>query len=809
VKAVAYGMATAALLAGMTDVVADDSVPKETYSIQRNRPDFPPGSERVPLRIDRIVVVNALERRDGAEAISPNDIAEATVALGRTVCCDGPDNACVKRIDPNGEMSVAAFLKNSAHTLRDLYLIRDAIARKVEDKGYFLATTIIPPQKLVLSQNPPQVAPRCGRAAPQWVTLPKWPETAPDEPKDGIVHLKPPDSEPWSSVAVNWEAALGTAPSAVEPPPNVAPVLIPPPGFGPRPVKRKKPPVRLHPVDDKPGILPKIAVNLEQAPGTMPHGVAWEAAPVGPPAGNELPTNTACIFIVKGKITGKVVGNPGEERGEDDIFAPPGWTAEQGFLRALKPQIDAGASITKDEFEDAVLRINDLPGIATEFVLTSAGKPIATSERLSGICAQAAVKDQATAVKVSSDQSVRVSTDLPDNDRTLLEERLNVTAVAEKHNFRVFSGIDNRNNGYVGRWAEEFGMEGNLPGLKGTILHGGRLEGRYKRSISGGRLASWDLVGDAWLGDVKMSLSHGHSHSSPGAELEPLEMDSITDTSAVYFSYAAIRRRENNVTLRVGGETVDTETNVIGNKLIEDRVRVGRIGATYDTVHFLNDVRLKELSRIISFLVPTSAVMADVEISQGLKVFNPTPNGYLYLSREDGRNDFTKFRTSFSTVSQTPFDRFSVYVAGNGQWSSVPLLVSEQFTIGGKDFGRAFNPAAFTGDHGISGLAEVRYSRTPDGDLRPFVGEVQLQPYTFIDGGRVWQKSVDTGIPNATAVSAGLGVRANVAVPKIPHIDRLALSFDVQGAAPVVNNAPNANGNGMRAFFLSSLRGEF
>ena len=145
------------------------------YTIQRKRPDYPPGTDQVdlPVPIRHLIVVNA-EPTMGEGDITARDIEDAEVTFGhedkKTLevikdatwpiknilrippnLLDPESDACTSprpegKALPWGCWGKEAYYR--ASTLKHLYLIRDAIARKLEEKGHILASVVVPPQAL-------------------------------------------------------------------------------------------------------------------------------------------------------------------------------------------------------------------------------------------------------------------------------------------------------------------------------------------------------------------------------------------------------------------------------------------------------------------------------------------------------------------------------------------------------------------------------------------------------------------------------------------------------------------------------------
>jgi hemolysin activation/secretion protein len=105
------------------------------------------------------------------------------------------------------------------------------------------------------------------------------------------------------------------------------------------------------------------------------------------------------------------------------------------------------------------------------------------------------------------------------------------------------------------------------------------------------------------------------------------------------------------------------------------------------------------------------------------------------------------------TRYQTITDAWSVKFAAAGQSASGPLLLSQQFYLGGAAFGRGYGSAEISGDNGLAGSLEVRFDQKTN--LRYWNG---YQLYAFVDSGAVWNDGyrLNDGL---SLTSAGGGIR--------------------------------------------------
>lgn len=144
-----------------------------------------------------------------------------------------------------------------------------------------------------------------------------------------------------------------------------------------------------------------------------------------------------------------------------------------------------------------------------------------------------------------------------------------------------------------------------------------------------------------------------------------------------------------------------------------------------------------------------------LEIAQGLDAFGATVGNSPELSRSNADGIFTKFNASVS--GYTDIWRFlGVYGEVSGQWSNDPLLSSEEFSVGGTNFGRAYNYGEVSGDSAVAATLELRAGWDPD-----FAPVGFVQTYAFFDAASV-SNYTRTGKRSDELSSAGVGVRVTL-----------------------------------------------
>jgi hemolysin activation/secretion protein len=208
--------------------------------------------------------------------------------------------------------------------------------------------------------------------------------------------------------------------------------------------------------------------------------------------------------------------------------------------------------------------------------------------------------------------------------------------------------------------------------------------------------------------------------------------------AAATVAYPLIRSRLLNLQVDGTFDYSDLDTDVLGKPYTRDRLRVLRLGLTYDRTDTWRGVNAGRIA-----------------VSQGLDLFNASEPTSDVLSRFYGRSDFTKIGLQLVRL-QTLSDDFDLLASLSGQITWDSLLASEQLGLGGPEFGRAYDTSEVSGDKGVAGVLELRY--------RPSFANVILnaaQFFVFYDVGKVW--NVNFEVPQEESLaSAGAGVRLDL-----------------------------------------------
>ncbi len=165
----------------------------------------------------------------------------------------------------------------------------------------------------------------------------------------------------------------------------------------------------------------------------------------------------------------------------------------------------------------------------------------------------------------------------------------------------------------------------------------------------------------------------------------------------------------------------------------------------------------------------TGRLSGAIGVSRGLRFGAATALGDPLASRVDADGVFSKGYFWADWIQ--PLGRgFSAKITASGQLADRPLLAAQEIGLGGTGYGRAYEFSERFGDNGFMGSAELRWRWS-----QPAGGVDWLEPYAFLDAGRVW--NIGGGYGGGDLSSAGGGARA--------ALGKLQLSAEI--AVPLVS----------------------
>ena len=291
--------------------------------------------------------------------------------------------------------------------------------------------------------------------------------------------------------------------------------------------------------------------------------------------------------------------------------------------------------------------------------------------------------------------------------------------------------VDNRGSHFTGRWT----FTGDYA-INRLFDDGGQLGGTFATTTDPqermiGQLRYRHPIGnDGMIVSMIGTVTRGE----PGSFLSLF--NTKTDSYAVgpRVSFPLIRTRAESLIIDAGFTVQDAKIKLLDIPFSHDKWRVLDIGASYSR-----------------YVLGGNWVLS-MDVAQGLPIFDATEDHSPLLSRSGADTTFTKV-TGMMRYTHTLGGPFSVALAAQGQYSFDPLIAGEQITFGGNQIGRGYEPGAVTGDHGLGGSAELRYSaRLPQWSVEA------VQPYVFFDAAQIWNIDVPSDLDYSIA-STGGGIR--------------------------------------------------
>lgn len=338
--------------------------------------------------------------------------------------------------------------------------------------------------------------------------------------------------------------------------------------------------------------------------------------------------------------------------------------------------------------------------------------------------------------------------------------------------FDAAAQLDNRGTPDVGR-LQGFvsGGVNNALGIGESVQAGYVTVPNQPKELQYGTLSATVPVGNA---GTSVSALGAYGAVDPSGSKAALESDIRIAQFVGRVTHPLLRSREQSVWISGAFDVRNFRETQFDNTVVSDRLRTLRASATYGLIDKLDGENQLKL-----------------EVSHGLDALGASDEGSATLSRADGRADFTKVTGSAIRVQKLT-DRIGVQLGVGGQWSADPLLSYEEFSLGGEQFGRAYDYSEVSGEHGIAASGELRYgAATP----WKWIGEYQV--YGFYDAGAVWNDAPGGGSSRDSLTSAGGGLRLKV-------LDHMRTTFEA--AKPLTRTVATTGDKDWRFFFSTALR---
>jgi hemolysin activation/secretion protein len=345
-----------------------------------------------------------------------------------------------------------------------------------------------------------------------------------------------------------------------------------------------------------------------------------------------------------------------------------------------------------------------------------------------------------------------------------------LTLIASVRKVEGYAALDNYGSKYLGPGQFSAGVALNRLLGNDQLRLGGVTTGNGEMNY--GQVSYSNVLTTEGL---RLGASASRARTRPGFLLEPFEVRGLADTFTLTAGYPLWRTRNGSVLGRATFDMRNVDSEVLGVRVIEDRVRALRAGLTWLALDRLD-----------------GANTLDLEFSQGV---GGTDENDPLKSRAGAQARSSRFNLDYERYQ--PLGRgFGVTFGFAGQWSDEPLLSPEQFALGGRRLGRAYEPAELVGDRGWAVRLEPSYVGRSAGWVTTY------QLYGFYDGGQVRDdESVASGDPTRSLASAGFGTRLDLG----RHVSA-ALEAAWPLTRPVASYQVSGEGDEVRILGSLSLR---
>jgi hemolysin activation/secretion protein len=271
------------------------------------------------------------------------------------------------------------------------------------------------------------------------------------------------------------------------------------------------------------------------------------------------------------------------------------------------------------------------------------------------------------------------------------------------------------------------------------------------------------------------TLGGNYTATHPLFTLAPLDVYGRSFYAFTDLSHNILRTRTANIFVHGAFNYQNVTSTILGQLFYADRYRSLVLGGNADGIDRWNGINTVGL-----------------DLEQGFDILGA--GKHFLQSRPLGVSNFTKVNVNASHL-QWFTQRFSILGAMQGQYSFNPLLAAEQFSYGGPEFGRGYDPSQIVGDDGIGAKIELRLNTNPDWAYLQVI-----QPYLFYDVGKIWNRDGISLPAVQSATSTGIGARF-IFLPQLTGNFYIAKPLTLPVAAL---QAMGEDGHAIRTFFQLS-----
>ncbi len=252
---------------------------------------------------------------------------------------------------------------------------------------------------------------------------------------------------------------------------------------------------------------------------------------------------------------------------------------------------------------------------------------------------------------------------------------------------------------------------------------------------------------------TKLAVSGSDGRFDVGAELAALQIRGKIKTYDISVTHPFIKTRFQTLLAEAGFASKDNRLFALGTLTGDDRVRMAKLGVNYDRL----DLSGRTYFSLYGF--------------QGLGEFlGGMDNNALLTTRQGADGRFTKAVLTAGRVQSLGHDVLLV-VRANGQATTGPLVVIEQFLLGGPDSVRGYQLGERFVDEGYTVSAETRVPLFPS-----LLGSTQAA--AFIDHGTGRLRNPQPGERSSSSLT-GTGVGLQTELPYFSTRLRADVGFPI------------------------------
>ncbi len=355
--------------------------------------------------------------------------------------------------------------------------------------------------------------------------------------------------------------------------------------------------------------------------------------------------------------------------------------------------------------------------------------------------------------------------------------------VADKKNWKVFSGVDNTGTNPIGPTRIYAGFNVN-----NFIFSDHTLNVQYTIADHFSEFQSYSAQYTAplpWRNTLKISGSYTGTAPNRSAFPQKHRQNYQASTRYAMPYWFGSNIWADQVTLDVGADFKGMNTNI----LFEDDAApvLKRLAYVGQFAGSLSALRVRGGSKITA--------MAEVVGSPMQMLPNQTDADYNNL-REGATAQYIYSKFSFAVDQALPAS-WKLFFQGRSQFAFSNLIPSEQFALGGYSTVRGYDEKVVNGDNAVCANLELRAPSFPvAGIWMPKAGD-SLTVLGFVDGGYAWFREAVLDTPTAqTLLGAGAGLRYNIASY---FTSRLDVGFPLQ-TVEKNNNEPHIHFNAVLSY---------